>query len=362
MFFELLRVSLGTGVKLSHVPSRNEWIEIYDISHKQAVEGVMLAGVERLPVDQRPPQALLLQWIGVMENIKAQNLLLNRRSMNVTALFADAGFRSCILKGQGNARMYINPLIRKPGDIDIWVDGSRKNINSFVTARCPEAHDGEKHIDFPYFRDVVVEVHYKPVYTSIPRYNKRMQAWVNEQANLQFSNQVTLLGDINNSVCVPTTTFNVVYQMSHIMGHFFVEGIGMKQFVDYFYVLKKIQKEGCSSDFEKLFKHLGLLKFARGVMWIEHECLGLGKGFLLFEQDYRIGKIILKEMLSGGNFGQYDERYKIRKLGLWTRGFTDCFRLLTLAIYFPQESLWKILRKVENQKWKLRRVIQSVKR
>lgn len=360
LFFELLRIALGTTDVLSRTPSPEEWSDIFAMSQKQAVAGVMLSGVERLPVEQRPPQALLLQWIGVVERVKAQNIMLNRRSAEVTLLFADAGFRSCILKGQGNARMYPDPLIRRPGDIDIWVDGSREDIKRFVTTRCPEARDENLHIEFPYFKDAVVEVHYMPRYSSIPRYNKRLQAWFEERSNAQFTNQVTLPGDDGNKVCVPTTEFNIVHQMSHIMGHFFVEGIGLRQFIDYYYILKRLGEECGTTNYEDLFKHLGLLKFARGVMWIEQECLGLKKECLLVEPDECVGKVIHKEMMAGGNFGHYDERYTARKWGLLARGVTDSYRLLTLVAYFPQESLWKIVRKVENQKWKLKRMMNSI--
>ena len=36
---------------------------------------------------------------------------------------------------------------------------------------------------------------------------------------------------------MPTTAFNVIYQLTHLYHHFFDEGIGMRQIIDYYYVV-----------------------------------------------------------------------------------------------------------------------------
>ena len=181
-----------------------------------------------------------------------------------------------------------------------------------------------------------------------PKCNKRFQKWCYEQKD----GIRRLKHDSEGSIFVPCVQFNVVYQMAHIMIHFFIEGIGLRHFVDYYYVLQKCHTE--STEIQDCFKDFGLLKFARGVMWVEKNCLGLEDEFLLVEPDERAGHVILKEMLEGGNFGHYDERYKSRKKGYFARGMTDGCRLLKLAIVFPSESMWKLYRKVENQRWKLK--------
>ena len=143
--------------------------------------------------------------------------------------------------------------------------------------------------------------------------------------------------------------------MSHIMNHFFVEGIGMRHFVDYYYVLTNTDITN-RTDIIKTICYLGLEKFARGVMWIEKEVLGINEDCLLFEPSEKIGKLMLQEMMEGGNFGQYDQRYRIREKGLLGRGIADTYRLLKLVPVFPQETLWKIWNKVENQKWKFKEI------
>ena len=353
-FYELVQIALGQREELSREPSVEEWAELYEASKKQAVVGVAFIALEKLNrKGQKPPVSLLYEWIAAVEQIKVRNGILNHRSGEITKLFADAGFRSCILKGQGNALMYTVPESRNPGDIDIWVDGNREETKQFVLSKWPDAKDGPMHISF-HFHETEVEVHYIARRTSVPKYNNRLQRWLREHSDEQFSNRVSLIGSSEIEVCVPTVAFNAVYQMSHMMGHFFVEGIGLRHFVDYFYVLKKLHEDGCTEDYVALFEYLGLLKFARGVMWIEKEVLGLGEKYLICEQDERIGRVILKEMEEGGNLGHYDERYAYRRNGYLARGIADGYRLLKLAYYFPEDALWRLVRMVENQKWKMK--------
>ena len=65
LFVELLQISVGTRDSFSRVPSALEWERIFDEAQRQAVAGIMLAGMERMPDEQRPNKVLLLQWIGI---------------------------------------------------------------------------------------------------------------------------------------------------------------------------------------------------------------------------------------------------------------------------------------------------------
>ena len=350
LFYELILVALDRKERLSQNPSGQEWNVMFDMAKKQAVAGIAFLALDRLSqVGQKPPLPLLYEWIGLSEQIKNQNLIVSQRCKDITRLFSDAGFHSCILKGQGNAMMYPEPLARTSGDIDIWVYGQREKVTEFVKKRCPEAFEQYLHIDFPIYNDVSVEVHYTSGRLLAPKYNKRFQEWCDN-----YKRNDILQVDDSLGFNIPTVEFNVVHQMMHIMTHFFVEGIGLRHFIDYYYVLKELQKRNCSEDFEKQFKYFGMLKFAQGVMWLEKEVLGLEDELLIVSPDERLGRVILREMEEGGNFGHYDARYTGRNNGILLRGLTDSYRLLKLAYYFPHDSLWKLARKVENQKWKIR--------
>lgn len=354
LFYELLQVAIGTRDNINRTLSEDDWAEIYALSLKQAITGVIFLALEILTsLGQKPPLSLLYEWIGYNQQNVIQNTLLNTQCVEITNFFKDGGFRTCILKGQGNAFMYSVPESRTPGDIDVWIEGSREGVKKYVMEHFPNAKDGPMHISFQIKEGTEVEAHYVARRTYNPKYNKRLQNWINCYGNDQFVNYVSLTGTCDKEISIPTDRFNIVYQMSHIMGHFFEEGVGLRHFVDYFFLLKKFHGED-SMSYENIFEYLGLLKFARGVMWIETEILGLKKEYLICEPDERIGAVILGEIEKCGNLGHYDERYKMRKKGYLARGIADGHRLLKLALYFPQDALWMILMRIENQMWKIK--------
>lgn len=357
IFYELVGVALGQRELLSRAPSNEEWHDLIEISKKQAVAGVVFLALDKLSNGGIiPPLDVLYEWIGLSEQIKQRNKSLYKRCKEVSQLFTDAGYRTCILKGQGNARIYTDPFSRTAGDIDIWLYGKiekpdisinilRDEIVSFVRERKPDAFEQSYHIEFPIFNDAMVEVHYEPIILASPNINRRFRKWYKEAYDeIMYSNDVSFF--------VPSVHFNVVYQIVHMYSHFFTEGIGLRHFIDYFYVLKNNVTP--HTELKVTLKYLKMERFARGVMWIEKYCFGLDDNYLPFEPSEKLGRLILKEMEEGGNFGQYDQRYFVRNKGLLMRGMADVWRLIKLLPYFPSDCLWKITEKIYNQKWKIK--------
>lgn len=352
MYFSFISSVLSNRKEVLAEWKTIDWRKFYEFAQAQAVIGIVLEGMDKYEEDLKKsfPLDLLLQWIGDSEYIKQKNRIAFKRSAEITDFFAQKGFKTCILKGQGNALMYDNPYSRSSGDIDIWIDGTREEINQLVKQNSIPVFEQSHHIDFPIYDDIEVEAHYVPAVLQKPSNNRKFQEWCQEEKAKQMTNRVALpdgYGEIN----VPAPDFNAVFQMAHMMEHFLTEGIGLRHFIDYYHVLRLYKDH---ANIATLFEEFGLLRFARGVMWVEQQCLGLGDKFLIVEPDGKAGTVILEEMLEGGNFGHFDERYKSRDKGLIARGLTDSYRLLKLAKTFPSETMWKLYRKIENQRWKLR--------
>lgn len=346
MFFELIQIALGNRDIFSHNPTKEEWLELFTLCKKQAVAGVAFEALEKLSKQgQKPPTNTLFEWIGISEQIKQRNLLLNKRCEDLTILFANAGFGSCILKGQGNARMYTNPLSRTPGDIDIWINGKKEVISSFVKEKFPNADECIYHIDYPVFDDVEVEVHYTPSYWGSPKYQKSLFEYFHKHAEEQFKNVVSLHGSKGN-IFVPTNAFNIVYQMVHVFSHFINYGVGLRQIIDYYYLLIRSFESEKNKDYGALFNHLGLSKFSGALMWVLQNGLGLGEQYLLVEPDKKRGKLLLDEIIICGNMGAHDKRAsgKLRKKYPYVSKF---IRNQKLGLYFPYE-VWTspLLRKI----------------
>ena len=131
--------------------------------------------------------------------------------------------------------MYPNPYSRTPGDIDIWVKGEDKRVISFVRSISPHEKACYHHIEFPSYKGVEVEVHYRPSFLLCFWHNRKLQKYYERVKEQQFSHRV-MLGE-QGEIAIPTAEFNLIFQLTHIYSHLMNEGIGLRQLVDYYYVL-----------------------------------------------------------------------------------------------------------------------------
>lgn len=337
VFFELLQVALGTRNSLSVVPSLQDWASIYKESERQAILGVMLVGLEKLPDTQRPPKDILLSWIGMGEFIRRQNMLVNHRCSDLIKIFKDANLRYCILKGQGNAMMYQNPYCRNAGDIDVWLEGGKKNVVEYVHSIYPDINVQYHHMEFPVFDDIEVEVHYFPSFCYNKFHNRRLQKYLRDCSNKQFEHLVRWK-DSNEMVCVPTISFNLVFQLSHMMRHFFTQGIGLRHAIDYYYLLTQVITDSEKKEAVDVMKKCGMYKFFCAILWIEKEIFGLKTNLDIAPANEKAGKMVLQEMMTGGNFGKNHGHNKGGMLSVYSMQML--YRLKFIS-EFPSEPLWR---------------------
>ena len=236
IFFDFLRFCIGSAKEIPGSLKEVDWKELYAIAQKQCLVGVLFDGIKKLPAEHvGMKKELLLQWMAESQMLEKANVRLNDAAIQVSEWFRKKGFRTCILKGQGNALMYLNPYSRTPGDIDIWVDGGDKRAISFVRSISPHEKACYHHIEFPSYKGVEVEVHYRPSFLLCFWHNRKLQKYYERVKEEQFSHRV-MLGE-QGEIAIPTVEFNLIFQLTHIFSHLMNEGIGLRQLVDYYYVL-----------------------------------------------------------------------------------------------------------------------------
>jgi len=236
IFFDFLRFCIGSDSEIPSSLKEVDWQELYAIAKKQCLVGVLFDGIKKLPAEYvGMKKELLLQWMAESQMLEKANVRLNYAAIQVSEWFRKKGFRTCILKGQGNALMYPNPYSRTPGDIDIWVEGGDKRVISFVRSISPHEKACYHHIEFPSYKGVEVEVHYRPSFLLCFWHNRKLQKYYERVKEEQFSHRV-MLGE-QGEIAIPTVEFNLIFQLTHIYSHLMNEGIGLRQLVDYYYVL-----------------------------------------------------------------------------------------------------------------------------
>ena len=369
IFFDFLRFCIGSAKEIPDSLKEAGWKELYAIAQKQALLGVLFYGIQRLPKELAPEQKLLMQWMVMSEMIRKQNIKLFQDSVKVCQNFENEGFANCILKGQGNALLYPDPYMRTSGDIDIYLNGGRNRVMQYINKVCPNQVMRYHHVDFPVMK-TAIEVHFTPSYMFFPVHNRRMQKWFKEVMDLQCSNVVTL-PDGYGEITVTTTSFNVIYILSHLYRHVFTEGIGLRQLLDYYFVLVKWHTDltnltdsnkslpqitQINTDLDALrheLKYLGLWKFARAVMYVLHETLGLPEEKMIAPINVNEGRFLLAEIMQGGNFGQYDTRLGSKENeGKLHRYLRMSLRNLRFVKHYPTEALSEPLFRTWFAVWK----------
>ena len=359
-----LRYSLGDKADLSIVVTKIDWRQLYTFASNQAIIGICFDGIERLgneypnELKQNPiGKDLLMTWMGAAQQIRRQNRKVNAVAGKLFSMLKKDGLRCCVLKGQGNALMYPNPYSRTPGDVDVWIDASRERILEYAQKKFELGDDIRlQHLETS-LDGVPVELHFFPCSMNNPIYHARLQKWFRRNADLQCSHIVGL-PDGAGDIAIPTSAFNVVYQLCHLYHHFFDEGIGMRQIIDYYYVVNNDELLVIKDTLQRELQHLGLWKFARAVMYVLHEALGLSEEKMIAPMDEKYGKLLLAEILNGGNFGQHFTKYGgFTHQSMGKKYFLKIWRNMHFVRYYPTEALsepifrtWHFFWRVKNKK------------
>ena len=367
-FFAFLKYCLGYKENMSRVIAGMNWHELYSFASKQALLGLCFEGIERLgeeyPEDlKRNPigRELLMNWMGKAQQIRRQNIKVNAVAGKLFSMLREDGMRCCVLKGQGNALMYPNPYSRTPGDIDVWIDASRERIMEYAQKKFELEDDIRlQHLETS-LDGVPVELHFFPCSMNNPIYHARLQKWFRRNADLQCSH-IVRLPDRAGDIAIPTTAFNVIYQLTHLYHHFFDEGIGMRQIIDYYYVVSMLNVN-CEmlTWLPKDLKHLGLWKFAGAVMYVLHEALGLSEEKMIAPMDEKRGKLLLAEILNGGNFGKHFTKYGgFTHQSMGKKYFLKIWRNMHFVRFYPVEALSEPIFRTWHFFWRLKHRRQSL--
>lgn len=362
-FFELLQVAIGNKSELSHTPTAEEWREFYVLAQKQAMVGIAFRGVEQLPEQQRPPKTLMMQWYVAAERIKVMNSDLDEKTLAVANKFLEEGFRSVILKGQGIAKLYQISQIdngcpkktysikeyRTPGDIDIWLEGNRNVILDYVRRYVPNCKPVYHHVDFPVIDGLDIEVHFVPSWLNSPISNRRLQSFFHRCAEDLFVASSSVLTELPS----PDLAFNRVYILLHIYHHLFYEGIGLRQLLDYYFVLYQGFTEDERLTTMTTLHSLRMEHFAAAMMWVLQEVFGMDDSYLITAPNEREGRFLLNEIMLAGNFGKFDERLQHERgessMHWALRKIKRNFRFIGS---YPSEVLWSPLWKIWHWCWR----------
>lgn len=353
------------------VPScveRIDWTSLLQFAEKQSVVGVCWQGVKLMGEleTNRPSEDDVMDWMVEVSKIAKRNRKVNAVAVKVVSGFRQQGFDACVLKGQGNALLYPTPSSRTPGDIDVYLhpqqqgDGWRndeaaiRKIITFCKRLDKSARAVYHHIDIPAVDEVPVEVHYRATWLNSPVNNRRLQNLLPTLLSHENGTKHVALPEGAGEITIPGFSFNVVFQLSHILNHLLHEGVGLRQLVDYYYLLRS---HACSKEdqawLDTSLKRCGLHQVSAAVSWMLVNVFGLPENYLITTPNERHGQQLMREIMAGGNFGKYDERLLSgTSRSKLVANIQRLVRDARMVVYYPSECLWEPWFRVWHWMWR----------
>lgn len=356
-FFELLRAGLwNKEARLSKFGAIN-LKEICRIAEEQSVVGLVAAGLEHV-TDVKLPKEEVLLVVGQTLQLEQRNKAMNAFVAELMSRLKDAGINALLVKGQGIAQCYEKPLWRACGDVDLLL-----NADDYEKAKkllMPLATEVET--EYTHFKHVgmtipdtfgpsdkgradgwVVELHG----TLHSRLSKRVDKQIDtvQEDTFKFGN-VRTWDNGGVTVFLPAVDNDVIFVFTHILHHFFFEGIGLRQICDWCRLLWTYKSSLNHGLLESRVRKMGLMSEWKAFAAYAIEYLGmpeeamslLGEEAKWSRKAVRINAFVLEV----GNFGHKQRRdfsgmsYLKRKfVSFWGR-LSDMLRHFRI---FPLDSI-----------------------
>lgn len=371
-FFLILQAAIGKPVRLSHSLSDDEWQEMFELAQKQALLGIAFEGVKNLPQEQWPKGGMVLKWTMAAEAIKHRNRQTTDVCLRLTEIMSKEGFDTCILKGQAN-HVYYDRLIdgvslgmlRVCGDVDAWIWPKEKILHP---VKCIIDYCQRKnilislchlHAEVKPIGGVPVEIHFRPSFLNAP--------WRNRSFQKLFKVAVFENAKIDDIGIVKKlrVDYDLVFQMNHIYRHLLDEGVGLRQFFDFYVLLKDYNKERIvrkelmgKEEIMKIISSCGMKRFATALMFVLKKIFHVGNDELICGISEKDGLFLLNEIMMAGNFGHYDIRMndiEVRKGKLsfqLQRASRRFMRNLRFLSSYPEEVICEPFARVYHFVWR----------
>ncbi|VTP99944.1 Uncharacterised protein [Sphingobacterium daejeonense] len=358
IFFFLLKTGLwkdSNGESNLFPLTNREWNEIFKTSIAQTVECLIFDGIQKLKVENQPPKALLLNWAVRVEKHAQRNEVMNATILNLHSLFeVEHNIPMTLLKGQGIAKCYDNPLRRICGDIDLFFKNKSDYNQAFsiINKRGLEINPMAGFSAEYKFDGFEVEHHEKMIDIHNPFVFKTLNKIRKDEEN-----KSTFLNISGSSIRLPSAVETIIQANAHILKHLLSFGIGIRQLCDSARIYSFYHEELKNTDLKSIYSKLGIKKWIDMLHQLLVKYLGLDESFLPYPLESKINSDwMMQDILVAGNFGFHNENFKqkeselkgeraYKKRRIW-QSFVKYVRVTpSEAIWFPLMQYYSRIKK-----------------
>lgn len=334
-----------------------DWLELIRVSASQTVLGLVWSAIEsRAEISSLLPFEYKLEWFGQNRKIVERNKDVNKALSQIVRALDEEGIKPILLKGQGCASYYPNPMNRNSGDIDLLVGKD----NFYKAHECLKAaglvgewiHEDVLH-GMLSCQGVTLEIHKYPAFLAGKNADNALQDAVKRYL-LQENADCHRIQINGEYVALLPVELNAVYTFIHMFRHFVGSGIKLRQVMDWLLMCKAIKDERLVAQYVKDFcLENGWKVFAQMAV----EIIGVPADQVpLYEANYsKKAEKVLDTLMNGELLDLTTEKNPTlwKKLKAVARLYSAHFRCFSV---FPKESmqfLWVVM-KINARKYLLR--------
>lgn len=335
IFFNLLRAGLWNTVQSKiGALSEDQWEEIYVMSSKQGVLGIVFDGINKLPKEMLPSKTFMHKWFCTLLAIERGNLKIDIYLQELIRLMKGEGLNPFLFKGQSVGQYYPTPNHRQKGDIDFVMGKDFK--------RCAEFLINKNFINYRsytfVYKDEQIDLHkYAEIsrnYFVNYRLHRQFDKWMKKPEKFRLGDEV---------IDIPPLNMYHICMILHIRRHLIEDGIGLKQVCD---MVMLLNARDCDKDeLKKWLVKFDLGRFARALYAFLIKDLGLDESKVPLMPDYgRNYKLLKKAILDEGYFHKwfFDKNHQYENFhshvyGALEHRFERSLRFWSLM---PWEAFW----------------------
>jgi len=350
LFLELLRAGLwGVSPDQSLFDTTIEWGKVLEVGQEQTVVGVLTDGIAMLPNEMRGERRVVMPFFARTMELEDENRKMNRFAPFLMTQLEKKGVKSILLKGQGVAMCYRQPLHRVVGDIDLLVPDAEqyhraRQLMMKIAEVTEDEDDGRKHSAFVY-KGITIEIHGDFQFSINKQCKHNIRKW--KEMRLAEPTRYIDQGDLKGAT-LPSVQFDAVFIFAHLLGHYMgAGGVGLRQVSDWMMFVNKYHQE---IDKDVLVDDLNLLGIRQywevfGAMAVDYLGFPKERMPLYDSRNSKKCKIVLTNIFKTGNFGAKQKKWQLKE-GSNTMLKKVVTFLGQIPVYsrnlrlFPKDTLW----------------------
>ena len=231
----------GIGHAADAMSMNLDWTELQAFADKQGLAAVVLDGIEGLPIEKRPPQELLLEWIGeVLQSYEYRYEQYEKTISELARFYNYHGYKMMVLKGLACAINWPKPAHRPCGDIDIWQFGAYKEADKLIASeKKVKVNTSHHHHTVFDWGEFTVENHYDFVNV----YHNKSNAEL-EKLFKKLGQDDSYYTEVNGErVYLPSPNLHALFLLKHAMNDFTTSSVTIRQVLDWAFFVEKHNNE-----------------------------------------------------------------------------------------------------------------------